>query len=308
MTTIALPNTPTSQIYHDWADRINESGKGLINIDVRDGMSIVNSTNFYDRLMADVMQISFGSLNNLAGKFRLSQVMSLPFIFDSSEQASVVFWRLYKSGLLDSEFDEIVPLFFQGYPQVSLHLVKVPAAPLVDLKGFKIIAFGQASTAVFNQLGASPLSIPLSETYQALQRGTADGLAFPMAPILDFKLHEVARYHVLASLGGGPGGVWMAKAKYSSLSPEVRKILEENSGEHESREAGRDLDRQQANVPQKLAADPNQIVATLTPDQVKAWAADLSGVSAAWAAANKPHGEAVLTKARELAADFSVGK
>src|SRR5579863_7195186 len=79
MTTIAQPTSPVGQqTYHEWADRINAAGKGVVQIDVRDGFTLANSQNFYDRLLSDVMQISFGSLNYLAGKFKLSQVMALP--------------------------------------------------------------------------------------------------------------------------------------------------------------------------------------------------------------------------------------
>ncbi len=67
--------------------------KASVSIDRRDGTVLANSTNFYDRLLSDVMQITFGSLNYLAGKFRLSEVMALPFLMDSTEQESVVFWR-----------------------------------------------------------------------------------------------------------------------------------------------------------------------------------------------------------------------
>lgn len=309
MTTISLPNTPISQqTYHEWADRINAEGKGIVDIDVRDGMTLANSANFYDRLLADVMQISFGSLNYLAGKFRLSQVMALPFVFDTSEQESDVFWRLYKSGLLNSEFDQIVPLFFQAFPQQSLHLVKAPAAPLRDLTGLKIIASGQIGTSVVSSLGATPLSIPLSDTYEALERGTADGLNFPMAALPDFKLDEVTHYHIAAPLGGGPGGVWMAKAKYESLPPAARKILDENSGEAQSRRAGRILDRAQSDVRKRLEAAPGQRVVTLTQDQLDQWRTEVAPVVAAWVASDKPQAEAVLTKAREYAAAFKPGE
>src|SRR6185437_16949653 len=68
MTTIAQPTSPVGQqTYHEWADRINAQGKGVVQIDVRDGFTLASSTNFYDRLLSDVMQISFGSLNYLAG-------------------------------------------------------------------------------------------------------------------------------------------------------------------------------------------------------------------------------------------------
>jgi TRAP-type C4-dicarboxylate transport system substrate-binding protein len=304
-TSIALPNTPASQMMHEWADRINAAGKGAINIDVRDGFALVNSRNFYERLTGDVIQISFGSLNYEVGKFPLCQVMGLPFVFDSGEEASAVFWRLYKSGMLDSEFDQVVPLFFMAFPQNSLHLAKAPAAPLEDLHGLRIIASGRIETRVIQELGGAPASIALSESYEALQRGTADGLIFPVGALPDFKLDEATHYHIIAALGGGPGGVWMAKSKYMSLPPDVRKILDENSGEAQSRVAGRVLDKREVEVPKALEVAKNQTVTTLTPEQSKRWTAAVAPVLQSWADGDKEHADAVYAKVRALAADYS---
>ena len=308
MTTISAPTSQVGQEnYHQWAARVNAAGKGVVAIDLRDGFNLANSTNFYDRLLSDVVQITFGSLNYIAGKFTLSQVMALPFVMDSAEQESVVFWRLYKTGLLDSEFDQIVPLYFYAFPQVALHLVKVPSAPLKDLSGLRMIVAGKIPSAMIQQLGGTPISVGLSDDYLALQRNTADGLSFPMAPLPDFKLDEVTHYHLLAALGGGPGGVWMAKAKYLSLPPTVRKILDDNSGEAESRRVGATLDRFEISVHDKLAGSKDHTVATLTFEQATAWKARVAPLVDAWAATDDAHAKA-LAKVRELAADVNAGR
>ncbi len=308
MTTIASPSSPISQqTYHEWADRINAQGKGVVQLDVRDGTTLANSANFYDRLLSDVMQISFGSLNYLAGKFTLSEVFALPFVMDTAEQESVVFWRLYKAGLLDSEFDQIVPLFMQAFPPVSMHLAKKPTAPLDTLNGLKFIASGRIPTAVVTKLGGTPLSIPLTDSYQALQRNTADGINFPMAALPDFKLDEVTTYHITAPFGGGPGGVWMSKAKYLSLPPEVRKILDDNSGEKQSRRAGVILDQLQAKVRSDLSTAKGQTVVTLTAEQQKKWNDLLVPLVQSWADTDAAHAK-VLAATRELAVQVNAGK
>jgi TRAP-type transport system periplasmic protein len=302
MTTIAQPTSPVGQqTYHEWADRINAQGKGIVQIDVRDGFTLANSQNFYDRLLSNVMQISFGSLNYLAGKFKLSEVIALPFVMTSAEQESVVFWRLYKTGMLDSEFDQIVPLFFQAFPPVSMHLVKAPTKPLTDISGLKFIASGKIPTEVVQRLGGSPLSIGLTDSYQALQRGTADGIDFPMAALPDFKLDEVTTYHITAAFGGGPGGVWMAKAKYDALPANGRKILDDNSGEAQSRRAGVILDQLGAKVKADLSGRAGQSVVSLSDEQTKKWGAALRPVAEDWAATDDAHRQ-VLAKVRELAA------
>ena len=238
-TTIASPTAKLGiETYHEWADRINAQGKGIVDIDVRDGSVLANSANFADRLREDVVQISFGSLNYLAGNFQLSVFTALPFILNSAEKPSVVFWRIYKSGALNSEFDEMMPLFIQAYPPNSLHFVKPQPGAIKDLNGLKVLASGKIPTEVVSLLGGAPLSIPLTNSYQALQRGTGDGLYFPFGALQDFKLDEVTHYHIVAPFGGGTGGVWMMKKKYVSLPEAVRKLIDDNSGEAQSRRAG----------------------------------------------------------------------
>jgi TRAP-type transport system periplasmic protein len=211
-----------------------------------------------------------------------------------------VFWRLYKSGLLDSEFDQIVPLYMAAYPPSALHFVKAPPANFIDLSGLKIIAAGQTPTELITRLGGAPLSIPLTDSYQALQRGAADGIYFPMTALTDFKLDEVTSYHVVTSFGGGPGGVWMAKATYLALPPAARAIIDGNSGEAASRYAGMIFDQLQAKGRDRLLASKNQTVVGLTPQQSVKWKSDGLQLVNAWASTDSDH-QKVIAMVRDLA-------
>ena len=207
-TTIASPTAEFNQRgNHAWAERVNAQAGGAFTIDVRDGTALLSNPDFYDRLRDNVVQISSGSLNYISGKFQLSVFTALPFLMDSAEEESVVFWRVFKSGVLDSEFDELMPLFIRAFPQSVLHLKKRSISTLNDLKGFRIVASGQLPTQLMSRLGASPISIALTDSYMALQRGVADGIYYPWAGFMDVKFNEVTTFHVEAPLGGGPGGV-----------------------------------------------------------------------------------------------------
>jgi TRAP-type C4-dicarboxylate transport system substrate-binding protein len=101
--------------------------------------------------------------------------------------------------------------------------------------------------------------------------------------------------------------VWIAKAKYESLPPAVRKILDENSGEAQSRRVGATLDRFEQSVCAKLDASKDHKVVTLTPEQRAAWTARVSPIIEAWASTDDAHAK-VLAKVRALAADMKAGK
>src|ERR1700722_20136650 len=263
-TTITPPGSGISRgTYQPWVEKINQDGKGVVDIDMRDGFALVQSTNFYDRLRDNVVQISFGSTNYVAGKFKLSLFAALPFLIDSAEEESIIYYRIIKSGALDSEFDEIMPLFAICFPENGLHFIKDQPQALTSLNGLKIIVSGQTSSDLIERLGGTPSSIQLTDAYTALQHGAADGMHFPWAALSDFKFDEVMKFHILASLGGGPGGVWMTKKEYQSLSPEGRKIIDDNSGEAETRHAGKVFDELQAKAIASISARTDQKVVAL---------------------------------------------
>jgi len=64
-----------------------------------------------------------------------------------------------------------------------------------DLKNFKIrVPVVPLWVSMFKALGAAPVSLPLSEAYQALQTKVADGQENPLALIDSAKFYEVQKY------------------------------------------------------------------------------------------------------------------
>jgi TRAP-type transport system periplasmic protein len=294
------------RMFHPWADHINEVGKGVLHLDVRDGMSIVNPKNFYDRVMSDVVQITWGSIGNLSGTFPLAEFSALPFQAEKSVDASVAFWRLYKSGLLDKEFKDVVPLFMTIYPQAEIHLAKPPKS-IDTLDGLRLMVVAKTASQFVSLLGGSPSSLPLPDLYEGLQRGTVDGTVIAWTAFQPYKLAEVTSYHYETQLGASAGMVFMAKKRYAALPPAARKILDANSGEAESRTLGAAWDEVANEALQAARADPKQQVVTPTAAQTEKWKQIVAPVTADWIK-NTPGGEKVLTVFRTYLAQIKAGK
>jgi TRAP-type C4-dicarboxylate transport system substrate-binding protein len=296
-TTLTAANGPlAAQMLIPWAERINERGKGIVHIDVRNGLTLANFTNFYSRVMDDVVQISFGTHSNVGGKFPRTNVAALPFESDKADTTSVALWRLYKSGVLDAEYDEVVPLFFVGFPQSGLHFAKPPHSA-DNLNGLKVLAIGRIPADAISQLGGIPLSIPISGAYEALQRGTVDATSQGWTSFPSFKLAEVSSYHIDTPFGSNTAMVFMSKKKFASLSPAARKVLEDTSGEAQSRIAGEFWDRISEEWRDKVKAMPDHQVVTLSPAQEASWRERLKPVTDHWVK-NTPDGEKVLAQFR----------
>lgn len=298
------------RIMHPWAEHINQDAHGLFHIQVMDGYSIANPLNVYNRVLDDVVQIAWGLPDLATGKFKLSQVVELPYLSNDlsndSEVASVAFWRLYKTGLLDADFDQIVPLKLTVFPQAGVHFREKPTS-LDNLNGVKMIIGNKITADVALALGAAPLAFAVNEYYEVLQRGTADAVLVGWSGFEPFKLAEVTKYHLDVPLGSAPGYVFMAKKKFDSLPAEVQQILISNSDEKESRAFGQFWD----DVNKEARASTSQLAhhdfLKLTAEQDKAWHDRVEAVINAWAK-SQPGGEAILATYRQILADVKAGK
>jgi TRAP-type C4-dicarboxylate transport system substrate-binding protein len=299
----ATTNAPqahlNARVHHPWAKRINEQGAGTLKLDVRDGPTIANHLNFYQRVMDDVIQVAWGLPVYVAGKFPLTEVAALPLVADRAEHASTAMWRLYKSGLLSNEYDEITVLHIIVFPQVSVHYVKPPKT-LESLTGLKIGVGNKVSADVVTRLGGNPVSMPLTDYYEALQRGTIDGTISQWTQFQPFKLAEVMFHHTETPLGGNVGMTFMAKKKFDGLSPAARKLLEDNSGEKQSRLFGQFWD--QVNLEGRdLAKGDKHSVIKLTPEQEAAWRKRVDPLVEEWAKTSPAHAKTLATFRAEIA-------
>ena len=295
------------RVFHPWADHINEIGKGVLHLEVRDGMSIVNPTNFYDRVQNDVAQIAWGSLGNLTGTFPHAEFSMLPFQAEKSVDASVAFWRLYKNGQLDPDFKDVVPLMMTVYPQADVHLAKPPKAPLDTLEGLRLMVVAKVSAQSIAALGGSPSSLPLPELYPGLQHGTVDGAVIAWTAFQPYKLAEVTSYHYEMRLGASTGMVFMAKKRYDALPAAAKKILDENSGEAASRTLGAAWDEVTDEARKAAEADPKQQVVTPTAGALAKWEKITAPISVDWVK-HTPGGEKVLTAFRSYLAQVKAAK
>jgi TRAP-type transport system periplasmic protein len=295
------------RVHHPWVEKINEAANGLFRIQIFDGSVLANQGNIYDRVTNNVVQIGFG-LPALAGKFPQMQVTSLPFLTDaaSAETKSVALWRLYKTGLLDKEFDQIIPLKLVVFPPDGLHFHYEPAT-LDSLRGLKMLVSGKVSSQLVELLGGAPISFHVDEYYESLDRGLADGAVVGWTGFDPFKLADVTHYHLEESFGGSTGYVFMARTEWNGLPENVRRILAANSGEAESRAFGRFLDEVVAENKEKTIKMPGHTLLHLSAEQEKSWRDRTAAMARDWAKST-PDGKEILSTYTAMIAQVQASK
>jgi TRAP-type transport system periplasmic protein len=268
-------------------------------------MGLANYDNILDRVGSDVVQIGWAVTSAYGDKYALSNVSGLPFVVDDLVAANVAQWRLYKTGLLDSEFRDMVPLWFGQGANLHLFFAKPPKS-LTDLNGLKARIFGNRESELVKTLGITPLSLPAQEMYQALQSGIINLTITTWEAVPAFKLQEVITYEADTNVKGGAMIIFMARSKYDSLPPAVRTAIEARSGEKASRDWAIAVER---SVQENVAALGTKMTHAKFPPQVQA---DLKRNYAdpyidAWV---KMHagGQQVLDTYKKIYADVIAGK
>jgi TRAP-type C4-dicarboxylate transport system substrate-binding protein len=145
--------------------------------------------------------------------------------------------------------------------------------------------------------GATPVSIPVDELYQSLDRGVIDGLWASLVLTREFRVDEIARYFLEAPLNGGSGMLIMKRETFDKLPDIAKAAFEKNSGEALSRALGRSNDSEMHRVEARLAdrakqgkIDPPY---TLSASESERWRKTAEPVAEAWAK-SVPDGQTIL--------------
>ncbi len=298
--TVSPPQGPLNQrMLHPWAKRVNDAGKGVVELDVRDGYSLANFGNIYARVLNDVVQVGDGLQGAVAGKFPLTEFISLPLQYDRPDEASAALWRVYAAGLLNSEYDEVVPLFLGAFANSNLQMARPLDRP-TDVAGKKIIATSKVTAEVVEAIGATPVTLQLTDMYQALQRHAVDGVEVAWTAFRPFKLGEVTTYHIEENLGGAAGMIFMSKKKFAALPEAARKVLMDASGEATSRQYGVYWMTINADSRKDYAGKPGHTIAHLSPEEGRAWHPKLQGIVDRWVAIDPQRGKVLAAFHKEL--------
>lgn len=187
-----------AKLFPEWADAINEATDGLVTIDLYPGGSLLASGDIYPGVVSGIADIGHDVSGYNAGRLPVLNAMYLGGIeYKNTAVSSYVARDLVKE-LDPEELHDTELMFIYGIAP-GLIMSLDPVESLEDLKGMQIRASG-TNVETLEALGASPVAMPVSETYEALSRGVVDGSLLPADTLESFKLAEVVNYVTHSSL------------------------------------------------------------------------------------------------------------
>jgi TRAP-type C4-dicarboxylate transport system substrate-binding protein len=235
---------PTSaNAFMPWIKKVDELSKGGLMIQFFNPNTICPAREAYASTVAGSVDIAASPVHYVFGKFPLSEVIQLPFLFNGAEAGSLTTWEVYnRFPEWREEYRELRVLWQWTSALLELHTVKKPVRTLEDLRGLKIISWSAHVNAMLRALGANPVDSKPMDTYMALERGMADGVICPIAPMRAFKISDAAKHHTILNLGVDVFWAGANPGKWNNLPQDLRKILEETTGDKMAQLSGKTLD------------------------------------------------------------------
>lgn len=212
------------------------------------------------------------------GQFPLSDVTQLP----TYHTDSVVVTRAFNA-LMDSEEEIAEGRTFYDYEIGDKGLrawgLGATAAYMIstageavrepgDLQGMPMRAGSALHTVVLEQLGVTPVTMPAAEAYEAMSRGTIDGIILSVGDWISYSLEELLDYTITdVAIGHWQSYLAMTEDRWNQLSEEQQERVDAIAREVTEANA-RHIEDQDARVRSEAADEGAEFVpvSELSPD------------------------------------------
>ena len=237
-TVTAVHAFPETLIYTksflSYVDKVNEAGKGVVQIEVRGGPEAIGMFQQPDAVRDGIVDMVYtpGSFYGGALPEKDALVTSNLTAVETRANGGIE--------LIDQVHQEKMGLKYLGWFDSGVcYNLWTRNAPEFDDKGnLKVEGLKLRGNAVYNAffsnyLGAQVIDLPTGEVYAALQRGVVDATGWTQIGLIDLKWNEFINYRVEPCFFSTDLGVIVNLEKWESLSPEARKILQDVAIQHE---------------------------------------------------------------------------
>lgn len=228
-----LPSTHPSHrdFLEPWARELEARTNGKVKVTIFPaGSAFGHVEKQLDQVRAGVVDIAHGLTGIPRGRLPRTTIIDMPFLVKTADAASKTLWALYPKWLAP-EYKGFKVLALHAHNAGLIHTRDKPIRTMEDLKGLRLRFPSVAIAMMEKHLGATPVGLPPTQVYENLQKGAIDGTVFPYDAISGFKLHEVLGHHLDARVYTTSFYFVMNERKYNSLPADVRKAIDDISGD-----------------------------------------------------------------------------
>jgi TRAP-type C4-dicarboxylate transport system substrate-binding protein len=237
----------------------------------------------FDQAKDGVVDIVWTVLGYTPGRFPKTEAFELPFTCGLAEPASRAFQEYVQKNAMD-EFKDVKLIGVHVHGPGLFHSLS-PITKLEDLKGMKVRGGSRVINIMLEQLGATPVGMPVPAVGEALSKGVITATTIPWEVVPALKVQQIAKNST--GFSGGKGlytqtfAVAMNKGAYDKLPADLKKVIDANSGMVAAAMFGRAMDEgDKAGF--DIAKKAGNNIVTLSPEETARWQRTAAGTRAIW--------------------------
>jgi TRAP-type C4-dicarboxylate transport system substrate-binding protein len=269
-----------------------------LEVQVYPGASLFKPNDQWNAMVNGQLDISSFPLDYASGKVRAFGATLMPALVRNHDRAarlnSSPFMKDIKAKIDKAGVVVLADAWLAGGIASKKGCIRKPD----DIKGLKVRSAGPTFAAMWQQAGASIVSVPSNEVYNALQTGVADATDTSSGSFVSFRIYE----QVKCITAPGDNALWfmyepvlMSKKSFDRLNKQQQDALMKAGKASEAYfgKAAKGLDDEMVNVFKKN----NVEVVTLTPAEYDAWVKVAQESSYKEFAADVPDGKKLIDEA-----------
>jgi len=277
------PTHPMHAAAESWAESIKRASNGTINIRIFPAQQLGKAFDHYNMARDGIADIAHVNPGYEPGRFPIMGASELPFMFANSKQGSAALDAWYRK-YADKEMKDVKYCLTFAHDPATFHTVNKKVVVPGDVKGMKIRPANATIARFVSLLGGTNVQASAPEARDVLEKGVAEGITFPWGSMVLFGIDKVTKYHLDSQFYVTEQTWVMNKAKYESLSPSQRKVMDEHCTPEWAEKIATPWATMESAGRDKIKAQPGKEVYPITAEQLAEWRKAAGPLKAEWEA------------------------
>ena len=274
-----------AKVIAPWCNKLESESQGKLKCQIYPAMQLGGTPpQLLNQVRDGVADVIWTLPGYTPGRFPTSEVFELPFVTTTHEASARALWDFVQAHSL-KEFAGIKPLAVWVNGPNVLHFRDKQVKTLEDLKGMKVRAPSRLGNKLLASLGATPVGMPVPQMAESLSKGVIDGALVPWEVVPATKTQELTKFHAESGADRAMTTATMIyvmnQKKYDSLPPELKKVIDDNSGREFSAWVAAQHVEADA-VGRKITADAGNTIYAIPAEEMARWEAAAKPVTEEW--------------------------
>jgi TRAP-type C4-dicarboxylate transport system substrate-binding protein len=262
---------PVKHFLVPWKEKVEKESNGRIKVQIYPSMQLGGKpTQLLEQVRDGVVDVAWGLPGFQPGLMPKLEIFELPFLHRST-YATVMSLQDYVDKHMKKDFEPYHVLLVHCHAG-ALFMTKDPINKVEDFKGMKLRSYSRTNAWILEALGAVALQLPLPELVPMLSKGTVSGSILPYEIAPAVKMQDLTDHFTTLAppqprLSTAIFTFLMNKKTYENLPPDLKKVIDNNSGRNLAPIAIKTWDQIELDGEKVMHSKPKNKFSSLSPEE-----------------------------------------